>query len=110
MSNRYNRKKNLQKRIATRRIHRLFQLAEDTALRGQLDRSNRYVFLARKLAMRYLVSIPGEFKRRFCKNCYGYLLPSVTCRVRIHRGKIITYCTRCHTHMRMPMSHRIKSS
>ena len=102
MSKRRNRKKELQKKIAKQRIQRLFLLAEQYALCGRLKLSDRYVFLARKVSMRYLVPIPNKCKRRFCKHCYSYLLPNVTCRIRIHRGKIITHCNNCKKFMRIP--------
>ena len=89
------RDKKLQKKIAEQRIHRLFTLAEQNALEGKLWYANRYVEIARRISMRYRVSIPKGFKRRFCKHCYHYLLPDVTCRVRIHRGKVIIFCLNC---------------
>ncbi|MFW6120319.1 MAG: ribonuclease P protein component 4 [Petrotogales bacterium] len=103
MPRRYAGNKRIQKRIAKNRIQRLFRLAEKYALRDRLELSDRYVFLARKLSMRYLVPIPKEFKRRFCKHCYSYLLPGINCRVRIHRGKIVTYCYNCKKYTRIPL-------
>ena len=61
-----------QKRIASKRINRLFELAEKTALNGELKLSDRYVELARKLSMKNLTPIPKIYKRRFCKHCYHY--------------------------------------
>jgi ribonuclease P protein subunit RPR2 len=104
MSHRNNKK--LQKNIANKRIQRLFRLAEDYALSNRLELSDRYVFLARKISMRYLVPIPVEFKRRFCKHCYCYLLPDINCRVRIRRKSIVTYCHNCKKYMRMPLRER----
>jgi RNase P subunit RPR2 len=53
--------------------------------------------------MKYLVPIPKEYASRFCKYCYAYQLPPETCRVRIHRGMIISYCTRCQMYTRRPL-------
>ena len=106
MSKRRNRQKDLQKKIAKQRIQRLFQLAEHYALCGKLKLSDRYVFLARKISMKYLVPIPNEFKHRFCKHCYLYLLPSITCRTRIHKGKIVTHCNNCKEYTRVPLQNR----
>jgi ribonuclease P protein subunit RPR2 len=78
-------------------------LAEENALSGELVLSNRYVELARKISMRNLVSVPKKYKRRFCKHCYIYLLPDITCRVRIHRGKVIIYCFNCNKYGRVPI-------
>ncbi|UCD14474.1 MAG: hypothetical protein JSW60_03395 [Thermoplasmatales archaeon] len=103
MSRRNTGNKKIQKSIAKNRIQRLFRLAEEHALCDRFELSDRYVFLARKLSMRYLVPIPAKFKRRFCKHCYRYLLPGSNCRVRIHRGKIVTYCRKCKRYTRMPL-------
>ena len=94
--------KNMKKIIANRRINKLFILAEENALSGELKMSNRYVELARKISMRNLAPIPKKYKRRFCKHCYRYLLPNVTCRVRIHGGKIVIYCHNCGKYTRIP--------
>jgi ribonuclease P protein subunit RPR2 len=107
MPKRYNRKKELQKKIAKQRIQRLFLLAEHYALNDRLKLSDRYVFLARKISMKYLVPVPNQFKRRFCKHCYSYILPNVTCRIRIHKGRIVTYCDNCKRYMRMPLQNRL---
>jgi ribonuclease P protein subunit RPR2 len=98
--------KKIQKTIASSRINNLFSLAEKYALSGRLNLANRYVDLARKISMRYLVPMPKEFKRRFCKHCYQYLLPHVTCRIRIHRGKLIIYCNNCKRYTRIPLKNR----
>ncbi len=98
-------KKN-QKTIAEKRIKQLFRLAEQNALSNKLNLSNRYVDLARKISMRYLVPIPSEFKRSFCKHCYQYMLPNVTCRIRINRGKIVFYCYKCKKFIRMPLGNK----
>ena len=107
MPKRHNRKKELQKKIAKQRIQRLFLLAEQYALCGRLKLSDRYVLLARKISMKYLIPIPKKFKRRFCKHCYSYLLPSVTCRIRIQKGRIITYCNKCKKYTRMTLQKRL---
>ena len=98
--------KKIQKTIAERRIKQLFKLAEQNALLNKLNLANRYIDLARKISMRYLVPVPREFKRCFCKHCYQYMLPNVTCRVRIHRGKIVFYCNKCKKISRMPLKNK----
>jgi ribonuclease P protein subunit RPR2 len=96
-----------QKKIASRRINRLFEIAEETALTGELDLSNRYVEIARKISMKNLTRIPRIYKRRFCKYCYNYLLPTKTCRFRISRGKVIVYCLNCRRYNRIPIKKKI---
>ena len=92
-----------QKKIASRRIKRLFELAEKNALSGEFRLADRYVEIARKLSMKNLTPIPIEYKRRYCKKCYQYLLPTKTCRVRINRGKVIVFCNKCRSYNRIPI-------
>jgi ribonuclease P protein subunit RPR2 len=103
MSRKSRLNKKAQKVIARRRVIRLFTLAEEYALANRLTLANRYVHLARKIAMRYLIPIPNEYKRRFCKHCYHYLVPGANCRVRIHRSTLVTYCKHCHLFTRIPL-------
>jgi ribonuclease P protein subunit RPR2 len=97
------REKKLHNKIALKRINKLFLMAEDKALSGNLSIANRYVSIARKLSMRYLVPIPKEFKHRFCKHCYFFLLPDSNSRFRVHRGKLIIYCNNCRKFTRIPL-------
>ena len=83
-------------------------MAEENALSGKINVANRYVELARKLSMRNLAPIPKEYKRRFCKYCYGYLLPNVTCRIRINRSKLVVYCYNCMKYIRIPLKNNRK--
>lgn len=87
------------KKTAKERIKYLFEQAEKAFNRNP-SLSNRYVTLARKLAMKYKVRIPRELKRRFCKHCYRYLVPGKNCRVRTKNGKIVYYCENCRKFMR----------
>jgi len=103
MTKRNIKDKKSQKTVASKRIIQLFKLAEQNALSNKLNLSNRYVDLARRISMRYLVPIPREFKRCFCKHCYQYMLPNVTCRVRIYRNKLIIYCNNCKRYTRFPL-------
>lgn len=103
MSRRNKKDKQVNKKIALHRISQLFQLAQSAALHGRMNLADRYTDLARRLSMRYLVAIPLEYKRLYCKNCYRFLLPSVSGRVRIRQGTLVRYCFYCHHHMRMPL-------
>lgn len=103
MSKKSSKNKKNQKATAKKRIQKLFSLAEKKAFSGDLNLANRYVQIARKISMRYLIPIPNEFKHRFCKHCYYYLLPDQNCRVRIHRGKLIIYCHNCNKFTRIPL-------
>lgn len=62
-----------QQELASERIAILFHEALSASKAGRYDRANRYVFLARKLAMKYNVKLEKEFRRKFCHKCYHYL-------------------------------------
>jgi ribonuclease P protein subunit RPR2 len=96
-------RKRMQKEIASHRIVYLFKLAEKTAANGNFPLSDRYVEIARRLSMRYLVKIPSYYKRFFCKYCYSYFYPTKTCRLRVHRGKLIYLCFNCRKYTRIPL-------
>ncbi|MCP3682496.1 MAG: ribonuclease P [bacterium] len=89
------------KRVARERILKLFSEA-DKAFKKDPKLANRYVHMARKIAMRYKVRIPPELKRRFCKHCYCFLVPSKNCRVRLIKKKVTYYCMSCKKYMRFP--------
>ena len=89
------------KQIALERIKTLFAEA-DKAGKKEIKLANRYVHLARKISMKVKARIPSELKRRFCKHCYSYLIPSVNVRVRTQRGKVVYYCLNCKKYMRFP--------
>ena len=91
------------KKIAINRINKLFDIAEKSAFEGKISLANRYVNIARKISMKYLVPIPREYKRCFCKHCYSFMLPNVTSRVRINKGKIVLYCFKCKNYTRIPI-------
>ena len=87
------------KQIASERIEILFKQAKLISKKS-LKLADRYVQLARKIAMKAKVKIPVEYKRKFCKHCYSYLIPGKTSRVRIHKGRTIYYCLKCKKYMR----------
>jgi len=101
--------KKVQGAIAKKRIIQLFLMAEKMAISGNMILANRYVEIARKISMRYKVTIPREFKRRFCKNCYKYLLPGLNCRIRIYRSRLIIYCDNCKKYTRIPIKNHKQS-
>ena len=90
----YSRKPKDQRERAKERIKILFEQAEENfSLDPKL--SDRYVALARKISMKYKVRIPSLLKKRFCKHCYSYLMPSKNCRIRTKNGMLIIYCLNC---------------
>jgi len=100
MKRKYNKKPSQEIKLARQRIKKLFEQAEQRF--GEDPKlSDRYVYLARKIAMKFKIRIPPELKRRFCKHCYSYLVPNKNCRVRIRNDKIIYSCFNCKKFMRL---------
>ena len=81
--------KDQNKRIARERIVILFEEASKNKTKAQ-----RYVELARKLAMKYKVRMPNGLNKKYCKHCYSYF-NSENSRVRIRNGKRTVYCNSC---------------
>ena len=94
--------KEKQKAIAQEQIKSLF--AQAAAVFSQ-DRAlaNRYVTLARKIAMKVKVRMPREFKRQYCKHCYRYLQSGTNARIRTRAGKVIISCLECKKFTRIPI-------
>jgi len=90
------------KQIALERIKILFKQAKQVFSKNR-SLANRYVTLARKIAMKAKVRIPRELKRKFCKHCYKYFVPGVTCRVRTVNKKLVYYCFNCKRYTRIPL-------
>jgi len=91
-------------RIAKERIDILFKEAEKTA-KERPDLAKRYVRLAKKIGMRYNIRL-GKLKRRFCKHCFSYFVPGVTCSQRLRKGKVTIKCFSCNKTIRYPYKTR----
>lgn len=100
MARRMQKKK--QQMIAQKRIEKLFSFADRQAKAGKLQYADNVVLIARRIAMKTTFRLPKDYKHRFCKHCYHYFLPSVTCRVRIQHGKKTITCYHCHRQTRIP--------
>ncbi len=68
--------------------------------------AHRLVLKARRLAMKVQLTLPVALKRRYCKHCYHYLLPSVNGRVRVQKHRVIIYCLDCKHYTRIPIAKR----
>ncbi|MBW2982425.1 ribonuclease P [Candidatus Woesearchaeota archaeon] len=101
MKRKYRKKPGKQRELVLERIEILFKEAK-TAFKKDPKRADRYVKLARELAMKYKVRIPRELKRRFCKHCNSYLVPSKNVRIRTRNKKVVYYCLNCKNYMRFP--------
>lgn len=89
------------KQIAKERINELFNRAKEIFDENP-SLSNRYVEIARKIAMKAQVSIPSNLKKSYCKKCFSYLVPGRNLRIRTRNKKLIYYCTNCKNIMRYP--------
>ncbi len=101
MKARYKKKPDDFKAIAGKRIELLFEQAA-MMFKTNPELSDRYVFLARKLSMRYKIRIPPALKRQYCKHCHSFLVPSVNARVRLQNQKVVYLCMNCKKFMRFP--------
>ena len=90
------------KKIAMERIHCLFREAEKMAKENKMELCRRYVEIARKISMKYLVRIPKIYRLRFCKKCLSYLVPGKNCRVRLKKSKVVVTCLNCGNKKRYP--------
>ncbi|MFC1801498.1 ribonuclease P protein component 4 [Nanoarchaeota archaeon] len=88
------------KETARSRVKELFQEAQKTKTKKL---ANRYVHLARKIAMKARIRMPKELKRQYCKHCYSYLKSGQNARIRTREGKLIIYCLECKKHSRIPL-------
>ncbi len=94
-----------EKKLALEHISELFEQADNVFSFNQ-DLAHRYVFLARKVQMRFNVKMPRVFKRKFCKHCYHYIRSGVNGRVRIRNGVLVLYCDNCRKFTRIPFKNK----
>ncbi|MGQ9543101.1 MAG: ribonuclease P protein component 4 [Candidatus Bathyarchaeia archaeon] len=94
------------KELASERIERLFELAEE-CFKERPQLADRYVELARKIGMKCRVRIPQHLRMRLCKNCGSFLVFGVNSRVRIRpegNGRVVITCLKCGMNRRYPIS------
>jgi ribonuclease P protein subunit RPR2 len=94
-----------QQGLALERISKLFQQA-DYIFHTDKDLAHHYVSLARKIAMKVRISLPAEYRRKFCHHCYKYLMPGINSRIRTSKGKVIISCFECKKFMRIPIKNK----
>lgn len=90
------------KDIARERISILFEQADLVFKKNKLL-ANRYVSLARKIAMKTNIRLTKVQKKKFCNHCYSFLKPGINSRVRINNNKLIIYCSECKKYTRMQL-------
>ncbi len=94
------------KKIAYERVDILMKLAEEEAKKGRWDRVKRYVYLARRIAMKMRIKFPKKWKRRICKKCGTFLLYGRNARVRVKSKRyphVVITCLECGAIYRIPM-------
>lgn len=96
----HGKKPEYQIKIAKERIAILINEAEKIA-EQDMNLARRYFQLARKIGMRYNIRL-GKTKRKFCKNCYTYLIPGKTSQHKIKNGTITITCILCRKSARYP--------
>ena len=99
---RFSRKKEQRRKIASERITILMELAQKEAVSDNPARSDRYGQLAMRIGQRYNVQLPGDFKFLFCKACGTYRVPSRNSRTRITGQYITVHCLKCGDVYRRP--------
>ena len=98
------------KQIALKRVQTLFQLAKEVINRDP-EQAQRYVEIARRIAMRARLRLPKEYRRLVCRKCKNFILPGVNCRVRIQQRRephIVVTCYNCGGYSRIPLKGREK--
>lgn len=102
MAKHRHKNKAVAKDIAYERIVYLFDLA-GREYGENPSRGNRYVSLAKRIGMRYRVSLPSELKRKMCKGCGSFLSPGGSCRIRLKSGRLTITCLNCGRVQRYPL-------
>ena len=97
------RQEEKQQKIAKERIELLFEKAEQI-FPENTKRADRYIEIARRIAMKTNLRLSKKQKQSFCKHCYTYIISGINATTRIHNGRIITYCKSCKKYTRIPLS------
>jgi len=98
------------RQIALQRIQILFRLAKEK-IREEPELAQRYVTIARRIAMRTKLRLPTEYRRMVCRHCKSFIYPGVNCRVRVQQRRephMVITCLVCGGVTRMPLKSRKK--
>ena len=85
--------------IAQARMERLLDLALVEVREGRIERSRRYVTLARRIGMR--TNTPMLKDRPYCRECMTALLPGINCRI-LRSDRVVMRCLSCGAVRRAP--------
>jgi ribonuclease P protein subunit RPR2 len=101
---------NSTKQIALQRVHTLFHLAKE-AIHEDPELAQRYVKIARRIAMKTKLRLPKEYRSLICRHCKSFIYPGVNCRIRIQQKRephMVITCMNCGKHTRLPLRKREK--
>src|SRR3989338_7942537 len=95
-------------KAAIEKVRVIFANAEALS-RANPGLADRYVRKARNTAQKARISIPREFRKRFCRHCGKFWVPGRTVRVRLQKQKVVYYCLSCRHYTRHPYVREIKA-
>ena len=82
-------------KLAKERIEILFKEAEKQFKKFP-ELAKRYIFIARKIAMKTNLKLCPEHKKKICKKCKSFITPGVNCTVRTNpKTKSVEYICNC---------------
>ncbi len=92
-----------QKDTVRERVESLFRSAGDCC-RESPERARRYVEMAVKLCMRYNLTVPREYRGKYCRKCMAYLVPGLNAKARTSptQKSVIVTCGECGHVRRLP--------
>lgn len=99
---------NQSQQIALRHINSLFKLAKQN-VREEPELAQRYVQIARRVAMRTRLRMPREYRHMICRHCKSFIYPGVNCRVRAQRRRephMVVTCLECGKQTRIMLKPR----
>ena len=75
------------KQIALERIEILINEAIKNAKKNP-DLAQKQAAMAKKISMKYRVRLNPQFRMNFCKKCKMFIVPNISCRVRLGRSPV----------------------
>ena len=105
-SRRRSEKPQEQLKIAGERMEILFEEA-GKAVEKDRALANRYVALARRIGMRYNLSIPPQYRKHVCRKCKKYMYPGITARFSAKKGSLRKECLQCMNVSRIRLRKRL---
>jgi len=90
---RYKNSKDKQIKQAQAIIDRLFYLIDNADYKVDDKLKTRYIYLARKIAMKFRLKLNKEQKMRYCTKCHHYINP-LKSKHRV-KNKISIKCSNC---------------